>query len=208
MDLLLATRNPHKTREFRELLGYDFEVIDLSSIPEIAIPKETGRTFEENAALKAIAASQGRLAVARLRHGEHLLVVADDSGLEVDALAGAPGIYSARYAGENASDAENVEKLLRELSVRHEATEKRSARFRCVIALARSGKLLDTFEGVVEGNIVDHPRGTAGFGYDPVFQPTGFEQTFAEMPPDMKNKISHRAQAIAALRKGLRDLVN
>src|SRR6266403_242530 len=191
MDLLLATRNAHKTREFRELLGPGFEVIDLSSIPEIAIPKETGRTFEENAALKAIAASQGRLAVA------------DDSGLEVDALAGAPGIYSARYAGENASDAENVEKLLRELSARHVTTEKLSARFHCVIALARSGKLLDTFEGVVEGNIVDPPRGTAGFGYDPVFQPTGFEQTFAEMSPDVKNNISHRAQAIAALRKGL-----
>src|SRR5437764_6958360 len=137
MDLLLATRNPHKSREFRELLGPDFEVIDLSSFPEIAIPKETGRTFEANAALKAIAASQGRLAVARLRRGEHLLVVADDSGLEVDALAGAPGIYSARYAGENASDAENVEKLLRELSARHVTTEKLSARFHCVIALAR-----------------------------------------------------------------------
>ena len=196
MDLLLATRNPHKTREFRELLGHDYGVIDLSSFLEIAIPEETGRTFEENAALKAIAASQGRLAVA------------DDSGLEVDALGGAPGVYSARYAGENASDPENVEKLLRELSARHIATEKRSARFRCVIALARSEKLLDTFEGVVEGNIVDPPRGTAGFGYDPVFQPIGFEQTFAEMPPETKNNISHRAQAIAALREGLRDLVN
>jgi XTP/dITP diphosphohydrolase len=196
MDLLLATRNPHKTREFRELLGHDFGVIDLSSFLEIAIPEETGRTFEENAALKAIAASRGRLAIA------------DDSGLEVDALGGAPGIYSARYAGENASDAVNVEKLLRELSARHIATEKRSARFRCVIALARSGKLLDTFEGVVEGNIVDPPRGTAGFGYDPVFQPIGFEQTFAEMTPERKNNISHRAQAIAALREGLRDLVD
>ena len=196
MDLLLATRNPHKTREFRELLGHDFEVTDLRSFPEIAIPEETGRTFEENAALKATAASQGRLAIA------------DDSGLEVDALAGAPGIYSARYAGENASDAENVEKLLRELSARREPTEERSARFRCVIALAWSERLLDTFEGVIEGNIVHPPRGTAGFGYDPVFQPTGFEQTFAEMSPDMKNKISHRAQAIAALREGLRDLVN
>jgi XTP/dITP diphosphohydrolase len=196
MDLLLATRNPHKTREFRELLGHDFGVIDLSSFLEIAIPEETGRTFEENAALKAIAASRGRLAIA------------DDSGLEVDALAGAPGIFSARYAGENASDTENVEKLLRALSARHEPSEKRSARFRCVIALARSGKLLGTFAGVVEGNIVDPPRGTAGFGYDPVFQPIGFEQTFAEMPPETKNNISHRAQAIAALREGLRDLVN
>jgi XTP/dITP diphosphohydrolase len=196
MDLLLATRNQHKTREFRELLGRDFEVIDLSLFLEIAIPEETGRTFEENATLKAIAASHNQL------------VVADDSGLEVDALDGAPGIYSARYAGKNASDAANVEKLLCELSARNVADEKRSARFRCVIALARNGKVLGIFEGVVEGNVVDPPRGTGGFGYDPVFQPTGFEQTFAEMPPELKNKISHRAQAIAALREGLRDIAN
>lgn len=196
MDLLLATHNAHKTREFRELLGHNFEVIDLSSFPEIAIPEETGRTFEENATLKAIAASQSRL------------VVADDSGLEVDALNGAPGIYSARYAGKNANDAKNVEKLLRELSARTVAAEKRSARFRCVIALARNGNVLGIFKGVVEGNVVDPPRGSGGFGYDPVFQPAGFAQTFAEMSPELKNKISHRAQAIAALRKGLRDIAN
>jgi XTP/dITP diphosphohydrolase len=206
MDLLLATRNAHKTREFRELLGHDFEVLDLSSFPEIAIPEETGRTFEENAILKTIAASQ-------LRHSSRaedrrLLVVADDSGLEVDALDGAPGIYSARYAGKNANDTKNVEKLLCELSARNVAAEKRSARFRCVIALARNGNVLGIFEGVVEGNIVDAPRGKSGFGYDPVFQPAGFEQTFAEMPPELKNKISHRAQAIAALRTGLRDIEN
>jgi XTP/dITP diphosphohydrolase len=196
MDLLLATRNQHKTREFCELLGQDFEVIDLASLPEIVIPEETGRTFEENATLKAIAASRDRL------------VVADDSGLEVDALDGAPGIYSARYAGKNASDAENVEKLLRELRTRNVAGEKRSARFCCVIALARNGKLLGTFEGVVEGNVVDPSRGTGGFGYDPVFQPIGFAQTFAEMPSELKNKISHRAQAIAALRAGLHQIEN
>jgi XTP/dITP diphosphohydrolase len=196
MDLLFATRNQHKTREFRELLGHDFEVIDLSLFPEIAIPEETGQTFEENATLKAIAASQDRL------------VVADDSGLEVEALGGAPGIYSARYAGNNASDAENVDKLLRELRTRNVADEKRSARFRCVIVLARNGKLLGTFEGVVEGNVVDPSRGTGGFGYDPVFQPIGFAQTFAEMPPELKNKISHRAKAIAALREALRDSGN
>lgn len=208
MQLLLATRNAGKTREFRELLGHDFEVIDLSSFPEIAIPEETGRTFKENAALKAIAASQDRPAFARLRCGQHLLVIADDSGLEVDALDGAPGIYSARYAGENASAGDNISKLLRELSARNIADEKRSGRFRCVTALARLGKLLGSFEGVVEGNVVDPPRGNGGFGYDPVFQPTGFEQTFAQMPPELKNKISHRAQAIAALREGLRDIPN
>jgi len=198
MDLLLATGNQHKSHEFRELLGHDFEVIDLSSFPEITIPEETGRTFEENATLKAIAASRDR----------RLLVVADDSGLEVDALGGAPGVYSARYAGENASDADNVGKLLRELSAQSVAAEKRSARFRCVIALAQNGKLLGAFEGVVEGSIVDPPRGTGGFGYDPVFQPNGFDQTFGEMSPESKNKISHRGKAIATLREALRDIAD
>jgi XTP/dITP diphosphohydrolase len=198
MDLLLATHNAHKTREIQRILGANFAVRDLSKHPEISKPLENGQTFEENAILKAIAASRKLPS----------LVVADDSGLEVDALDREPGIYSARYAGKNASDAENVEKLLRELRARNIADEKRSAHFRCVIALARSGKVLGIFEGVVEGNIVDPPRGGGGFGYDPVFQPTGFEQTFAEMPPELKNKISHRAQAIAALRAGLRDIAN
>jgi len=209
MQLLLATRNAHKTREFRELLGHDFEVIDLRSFPEIAISEETGQTFEENARLKAIAASQDRPAFANrqsgsdLRCGRHLLVIADDSGLEVDALAGAPGIHSARYAGENASDVENIDKLLRELRARNVAGEKRSARFRCVIALAQNGKLRGAFEGVVEGTVVDPPRGNGGFGYDPVFQPDGFKETFAEMAPELKNKISHRAKAIAAVREAI-----
>src|SRR6266478_3546085 len=198
MDLLLATRNAHKTREFRELLGPGFDVIDLSSFPEIAIPKETGRTFEENATLKAIAASK------KLPN----LVIADDSGLEVEALEGAPGIFSARYAGKNAGDVPNVNKLLHDLRKRNIATEKRSARFRCVIALAQNGKVLGVFEGFVEGKIVDPPRGSGGFGYDPIFEPKGRDQTFAEMAPESKNQISHRGQAIAALRKGLRDIAN
>jgi XTP/dITP diphosphohydrolase len=198
MDLLLATRNAHKTREFRELLGPGFDVIDLSSFPEIAIPKETGRTFEENATLKAIAASKQLPS----------LVIADDSGLEVDALGGAPGVFSARYGGENAGDVSNVDKLLREFRKQNIATEKRSARFRCVIALAQNGKVLGVFEGFVEGKIVDPPRGSGGFGYDPIFEPKGFDQTFAEMTPESKNKISHRGQAIAALREGLRDVAN
>jgi len=194
MDLLLATRNAHKTREFRELLGRGYNVIDLAGFPEIAMPQETGATFAENARLKAVSLSTD----------QNLLVIADDSGLEVDALSGAPGIYSARYAGENAGDDANIKKLLQELkSVAH-----RAARFRCVIALASAGKVLGTFEGVVEGIIVDPPRGNAGFGYDPVFQPNGFEQTFAEMPSELKNEISHRAKAIAALRDALRHFEN
>jgi XTP/dITP diphosphohydrolase len=198
MDLLLATRNQYKTRELRQLLGETFDVIDLGAFPQIKMPNESGLTFAENATLKAVEISKAK----------DSLVIADDSGLEVDALDGAPGIYSARYAGETASDTENVEKLLRELGARNVADEKRSARFRCVIALARNGNVLGTFEGIVEGNVVDLPRGTGGFGYDPVFQPKEFQQTFAEMPPELKNKISHRAQAIAALRAGLRDIPN
>ena len=201
MDLLLATRNLHKTREFRELLGAEFNVMDLSLFPEIALPEESGRTFHENAALKAIAASKDR----QLRER---VVLADDSGLEVDALDGAPGIYSARYAGEKASDQENIDKLLGELHDRKIAPEKRSARFRCVIALAKDDESLGAVEGVVEGKIVDPPRGNTGFGYDPVFQPNGFEQTFGEMTSELKNKISHRAKAIAALREELRALKN
>ena len=192
MELLLATRNQHKTREFRELLGADFGVIDLTATPEIATPDETGKTFAENAILKATGISK------------HFggLVIADDSGLEVDALDGAPGIYSARYAGREESDARNVEKLLRELK----NESKRSARFRCVIALAQEGKVLGAFEGVVEGTVVDLPRGSAGFGYDPVFQPAEFNKTFAEMAPELKNKISHRARAVKMLREVLADL--
>jgi XTP/dITP diphosphohydrolase len=189
MDLLLATRNAHKTREFAEILGDEFQVIDLSglTIPPI---EETGKTFAENAALKAVAISQNR----------REFVVADDSGLEVDSLGGAPGIFSARYASENASDQANIGKLLRELG----GVRDRSARFHCVIALARAGELLETFEGSVEGAIVNVPRGVLGFGYDPIFQPNGCEQTFGEMDARLKNQISHRAKAIAALSECLR----
>ncbi len=191
MELLLATRNAHKTREFRELLGDDFELRDLSAFPNIRLPKETGRTFEENARQKAIGVSRDR----------ELFVVADDSGLEVDALGGAPGIFSARYAGENAGDRKNIEKLLRELErVGAREISKRTARFRCVLALARNGKILNTFCGVVEGAIVDFARGSGGFGYDPVFLPDGLDRTFGELPAHMKNEISHRVRAVRAFR--------
>jgi XTP/dITP diphosphohydrolase len=192
VDLILATRNAHKSREFQELLGGQFEIADLSSFPAFEVPEETGSTFEQNAILKAVSVSKTI----------NKLIVADDSGLEVDALGGKPGIYSARYAGERSTDAANIDKLLRELK----SAARRSARFRCVIVLARASKVVGTFEGVVEGEIIDPPRGTSGFGYDPVFQPTGFKETFAEMPPELKNTISHRAIAIAALRKALRAL--
>jgi XTP/dITP diphosphohydrolase len=189
LRLLLATRNAHKTREFAEILGKEFEVCDFSSVPDAREIEETGATFEENAVLKALAASQDR----------HLLVAADDSGLEVDALDGAPGVYSARYAGQEATDEQNVDKLLSELARRNVSRPKLTARFRCVIALAREGKLLNTFEGVAEGVIIDLPHGEHGFGYDPIFVPKGFDRTFAELPAEMKNEISHRAQAARKL---------
>jgi XTP/dITP diphosphohydrolase len=183
--LLLATHNPHKTREFARILGREFRILDLSDEKSAPV-EETGKTFEENAILKAVETSRDRSS----------LVVADDSGLEVDALDGAPGIFSARYAGQNATDQKNVKKLLGALA----GNSARSARFRCVIALARNGKLLQTCDGVVEGGIVDLARGENGFGYDPVFKPNGFDQTFAELAPEIKDRISHRGKAIAKLR--------
>lgn len=194
--LLLATRNSHKTREFAEILGPEFVVRDLAGELELPVVEETGVTFAENAALKAMATS---------RHFPGL-VVADDSGLEVDALNGAPGVYSARYAGEGAADKQNVAKLLAELE-KHPASRPYSARFRCVLVLAKEGDLLGAFEGAVEGTIVDAPRGSDGFGYDPVFQPTGSTQTFAELPSAEKNRISHRGRAIQSLRTALPGLI-
>ena len=195
MDLLLATHNPHKTREFAQLLRGQFRVRDLRAHPDFEPAAENGRTFEENAIAKALAA-------ARQVDG---LVIADDSGLEVHALGGAPGIFSARYAGDKAEDSQNVEKLLRELAVLSPMPSRR-ARFRCVLALARRGELIDTVEGSVEGNIADNPRGEDGFGYDPIFVPAGFDHTFAEMPPELKNRLSHRARAVVALRDRLRQM--
>jgi XTP/dITP diphosphohydrolase len=187
--LVIATRNPHKTREFAQILGDRYVVFDLIGSSEIPEVKETGQTFEENAIIKALNAS------------EYLsdLVVADDSGLEVDALQGAPGIFSARYAGPQASDKENTEKLLAEIARAKGNSISYSARFRCVLALAEKGHLLRIFEGVIEGRIVRSPRGVAGFGYDPIFVPDGYEQTFAEIPGEVKNRVSHRARAIAQL---------
>ena len=190
--LLLATRNAHKTREFCEILGCDFTVRDLSAEPEAPAIEETGATFAENAILKA-------LGISKRFPG---LVVADDSGLEVDALGGAPGVFSARYAGRDATDAENITRLLSELR-KFPNAEPFVARFRCVLAVTRDGELLNTVEGVVEGTIVASPRGSFGFGYDPIFQPTGSGKTFAELSPAEKNKISHRAEAIRALRSVL-----
>jgi XTP/dITP diphosphohydrolase len=191
--LLVATGNFHKTGEIRAILGPGFAVTDLAAHPEITPAEESGATFSENAALKAVGASL-------LFDG---LVIADDSGLEVDALGGAPGVLSARYSGIDATDATNRAKLLVELG--KTAAAPRRARFHCVIALARDGGVVATFDGAVEGRIIEEERGAGGFGYDPLFVPDGYEQTFGEIPAHVKNSLSHRARALAKLAAFLAD---
>jgi XTP/dITP diphosphohydrolase len=193
MQLIVATRNTHKTREIEQILGSELVVRDLTAHPEISGITESATSFEENAKLKAVT-------VSRKLPG---LVIADDSGLEVEALGGAPGIHSARYAGASASDKERIAKLLSRLAEVDTKSNQRRARFRCVLAVARNGQVLATFEGVVEGKIAERPRGSHGFGYDPIFIPNGFEETFAELPEEAKNNISHRAKAIYKLQAKL-----
>jgi XTP/dITP diphosphohydrolase len=191
--LLLATRNANKTREVREILGVGWEVEDLTARPDLPDVEETGETFEENAKLKALAASA---------HYDGW-VLADDSGLEVDALGGAPGVRSARFAGDGADMASNRARLLEKLSAVR--GKDRRGRFRCVLALARDGRIDGTFCGAVEGFIAPAERGAGGFGYDALFVPEGSCRTFAEFTPREKHSCSHRgralAQAAAFLRK-------
>ena len=187
--ILLATRNAHKTQEVRAILGSDWDVADLLSFPDLPEVEETGTTFAENAALKAVAGS---------RHFPDGWVIADDSGLEVDALGGAPGVYSARYAGPGADDEANRQKLTRELRAVLKPTTGGipAARFRCCIVVARAGEVQARFDGTVEGIIIPVTRGEGGFGYDPMFIPVGYQETFAELPPEIKNQLSHRAAAL------------
>lgn len=188
--LLVATRNAHKTREIAAILGPKFSVTDLTQVCDIPATIESGETFEENAALKATEASL-------LFNG---LVLADDSGLEVDALGGAPGVRSARYAGEEATDEANRRHLISELDHLGIPSTPQPARFHCVLVLAQRGKVLASFHGRVEGAIQREERGAGGFGYDPLFVPEGFRETFAELPAETKNQLSHRARALAQLR--------
>jgi len=193
MQLILATRNANKTREIQQILGPGLAVRDLTAYPDIAEIPEDGNSFEENAKLKATA-------VSRKLSG---LVIADDSGLEVESLGGAPGIHSARYAGANARDQEKIAKLLSRLAKMNAKSDQRRARFYCALAVARDGEVLATFDGSLQGKIAEQPRGLNGFGYDPVFIPTGFQQTFAELPQEVKDSISHRAKAIRKLQTEL-----
>ena len=188
-QILIATKNKGKVREFKDFFReYGITVhslLDLGeSIPDI---EETGNTFEENAALKA-----EKIAVLLNKP-----VLADDSGLIVDALDGRPGIFSARYAGEGKSDSDNNQKLLSELKEIPEA--KRTARFICVLAVAVPGEKTIFRTGYSEGKIGFAPQGTNGFGYDPLFIPDGYEKTMAELSPTVKNSISHRSNAIKKL---------
>jgi XTP/dITP diphosphohydrolase len=189
-QLVLATRNEGKVKEIAALLApLGIEVVSLAAFPEIPEIPEDGDTFVENALAKAraVAARTGQL------------VMADDSGLEVDALNGAPGVHSARFAGEPRDDARNNQKLLRLLE--GVPWEQRSARFRCVIALVTPGGMERVAEGVCEGFIGYEPRGTGGFGYDPLFYVPEFDRTFAELDLDTKNRISHRGRALMAVQK-------
>jgi XTP/dITP diphosphohydrolase len=185
-----ATGNPGKLREFQlagELLAIDVE--PLAGLKTIASPEETGATFEANASLKA----------AYYSHYAHGLLFADDSGLAVDALDGAPGVYSARYAGPHATDHENNELLLRNL----DGNPNRKARFICVIALAEHGAVQQTFRGEVEGEILQAARGPGGFGYDPLFYYPPFACSFGEVDGPKKFDVSHRGKALRALLKYL-----
>jgi XTP/dITP diphosphohydrolase len=188
--LVIATHNQHKTEEIRAILGpYFSEISDLSDHPGIPPADETGVTFEENATIKALEASRVL--------GVGVCVLSDDSGLEVDALGGEPGVYSARYSGPGATDASNRVKLLEELAKVGARGRARSARFRCVMVLASGGEKLAVFDGAVDGIITNTEKGEGGFGYDPIFVPDGYCETFGELASEVKNKESHRARALA-----------
>ncbi len=194
--LLVATHNAHKTGEFRTMLADFFdEVSDLTVLPDMEEPVEDGTTFAENSAIKALAASNVL---------PEAFVIADDSGLEVDALDGAPGIYSARYSGENATDATNRDKLMEELAKPEHEGKSRTARFRCVITVARGGDVLAVFDGAVEGRIAEQMTGEGGFGYDPLFIPEGYDDSFGVLPEEVKNSMSHRGRALEKFREWLK----
>jgi len=193
MDIVLATRNKKKIEEMkmimREVISEaDINILIPDDFPQCREVEEDGNTFEENAVKKALYISECT----------GLPAIADDSGLEVDALNGAPGVFSARFAGAGADDMANSEKLLMEM--KDVPRERRSARFVCCIALAVKGTVL-TFFGRVEGRIGTEMRGKKGFGYDPLFYPEGHDRTFAEMSDDEKNALSHRGKALRGLQR-------
>ena len=182
--LLVATWNRHKTEEIGQILGSGWNVRDLTTLADAPRVEETGSTFAENAALKAVAISESFPE----------LVLADDSGLAVETLNGEPGVYSARFAGEDATDAQNRSKLIGLLKT--SAAREFPARFQCAMVLASKGAIQASFSGTAEGIVVPFERGDYGFGYDSMFIPTGYSETFAELPNEIKNRLSHRARAL------------
>jgi len=194
MEIVLATRNRKKIEEIRRITSdMGISVFTLDDFPECPEVEENGATFEENAVKKAVA-------IAQCTNKPSL---ADDSGLEVYALGGAPGTFSARFAGQDADDRKNMEKLLHELMSRGEA--ERKARFVCCIAMAFSDGNVRTFFGYTEGTIGREPKGSRGFGYDPLFYPEGNDRTFAEMSNEEKDAISHRGRALRAFLQFLKE---
>lgn len=196
MKLVLATRNQGKVREIGEMLKDQngIQLLSLRSYPDAPDVVEDGKTYEENAIKKAAALAE---------YTGHL-TIADDSGLEVDALGGAPGVHSARYAGEDASDQDRILKLLDALH--NTPDDRRSGRFICAVAIAEPLTQAQVVRGVCEGQIIRKPRGGSGFGYDPIFVPVGYDKTFAELGDEIKNQISHRAEALGKARQLLSEL--
>jgi XTP/dITP diphosphohydrolase len=188
--LIIATRNPHKTSEIRAMIGARFEVLDVGAFADLPEIAETGTTFLANARLKALGISS------RLEGW----VLADDSGLEVAALAGAPGVVSSSYGGEEGNHAKNNARLLAEMTGQHD----RRARFVCTMVLAKNGVEQAHFSGHVAGTLLETLAGNAGFGYDPLFVPTGHPQSFAELGDAVKNSLSHRARALDQVLEFLR----
>lgn len=217
--LLIATRNAHKVGEIRAILGEQFQYLTLEDFPSAPKVVEDADTFAGNATKKAVDLARWLSGTGQFKAGDDgVFVLADDSGLEVDALNGAPGVHSARFAAmdktENAKDGDNNAKLLRLLQ--EVPLEKRTARFRCVIALAPVAEKrpesaspvcyaedldVPTFDGTCEGRIQFTGKGAKGFGYDPLFVPDGFTESFAELGEDVKNKLSHRAKALEKLQR-------
>jgi XTP/dITP diphosphohydrolase len=196
MKILVATHNPGKLREYADLLAdLPVEWLSLDDVGISVEVEETGQTFEENARLKAVGyADQSGLPT-----------LADDSGLEIDALGGEPGVFSARYGGPGATDPDRYGLVLGKL--KGIPLEQRAARFRCVIAVAVPGEELLTAHGICEGAIAFEPRGSKGFGYDPIFWLAEYGATLAELGPGVKNRISHRGQAVQAIKPGLAALI-
>lgn len=193
MEIVLATRNEKKIEEIKRVIGdMPVSILTIDAFPECPEVEEEGVTFQENAVRKATTVAQCT--------GKPSL--ADDSGLEVNTLSNAPGVLSSRYAGEGATDRKNIEKLLHEM--RSIVDEERNARFVCCLALAFPDGRVEIFSGQVEGRIGREPKGSHGFGYDPLFYPEGHNKTFAEMPADDKDTLSHRGKALREFQKYLR----